>query len=43
MYGTITEWLPPPDPSGPVTCAVCGCRLVALTGAQDGPTATSRR
>lgn len=28
MYGTITRWLPPPDPLGPVSCATCGCRLV---------------
>jgi hypothetical protein len=28
VYGTITQWLPPPDPSGPVSCAICGCRLV---------------
>jgi transcription initiation factor TFIIIB Brf1 subunit/transcription initiation factor TFIIB len=28
MYGSITQWLPPPDPSGPVSCAMCGCRLV---------------
>ena len=27
MHDTITQWLPPPDPSGPATCAVCGCRL----------------
>jgi hypothetical protein len=29
MTGTLTEWLPPPDARGPVTCDVCGCRLVA--------------
>jgi hypothetical protein len=28
MPGTITRWLPPPDPGGPVTCMTCGCRLV---------------
>jgi hypothetical protein len=28
MNDTITRWLPPPDPSGPVTCEVCGCRLI---------------
>jgi hypothetical protein len=27
MTGTLTGWLPPRDPSGPVTCEVCGCRL----------------
>lgn len=27
MNNTITRWLPPRDPSGPATCAVCGCRL----------------
>ena len=27
MYATINQWLPVPDPNGPVTCAVCGCRL----------------
>lgn len=27
MYGTITRWLPSPDPQGPTTCATCGCRL----------------
>ncbi|HLB44030.1 MAG TPA: hypothetical protein VJK49_01495 [Candidatus Limnocylindrales bacterium] len=25
-----------PDAGGPVTCAVCGCRLVGLTGLLDG-------
>jgi hypothetical protein len=29
MTGTITQWLPPPDANGPITCDVCGCRLVA--------------
>jgi len=24
------------DAAGPVTCAVCGCRLVAATGREDG-------
>ena len=28
MYGSITSWLPAPDPQGPITCARCGCRLV---------------
>ena len=27
-----TRWLPPPDPSGPVTCLTCGCRLTELAG-----------
>jgi len=27
MYATINSWLPAPDPNGPVTCSVCGCRL----------------
>lgn len=27
MSGSLTQWLPPPDPSGPVTCAACGCRM----------------
>ena len=36
MYGTITEWLPPPDPTGPITCAICGCRLIDAEGI-DGP------
>ncbi len=27
MNGSLTRWLPPPDPSGPTTCAACGCRL----------------
>jgi hypothetical protein len=24
------------DSSGPVTCAVCGCRLLAASGGEDG-------
>ncbi len=27
MNGSLTQWLPPPDPSGPITCAACGCRM----------------
>lgn len=34
-YST-TRFPPPHDASGPVTCAVCGCRLMALSGANDG-------
>ena len=33
---SVTSFLPPRDAAGPVTCAVCGCRLVALTGPDDG-------
>ena len=33
---SVTRFLPPPDASGPVTCAVCGCRLMAATGKDDG-------
>ncbi len=33
---SVTSFLPPPDVAGPVTCAVCGCRLMAGTGADDG-------
>lgn len=33
---SVTSFLPPRDVAGPVTCAVCGCRLVALTGPEDG-------
>lgn len=32
MEDTITRWLPPPDPAGPVTCARCGCRLIEAKG-----------
>lgn len=28
MVGMITQWLPPPEANGPVTCDVCGCRLI---------------
>ncbi len=35
MYGTLTSWLPPPDPMGPVSCAICGCRLVEAEDAPD--------
>jgi len=33
---SVARFPTPRDVAGPVTCAVCGCRLVALTGAQDG-------
>lgn len=33
---SVTSFLPPRDASGPATCAVCGCRLVALSGPDDG-------
>jgi hypothetical protein len=33
---SVTRFLPPREPSGPVTCAVCGCRLVAQSGRDDG-------
>ena len=33
---SVTRFLPPRDVAGPVSCAVCGCRLMALTGKDDG-------
>jgi len=33
---SVTSFLPPRDATGPVTCAVCGCRLMAATGHDDG-------
>jgi hypothetical protein len=33
---SVTRFLPPRDASGPVSCAVCGCRLMALSGRDDG-------
>jgi len=33
---SVTSFLPPRDATGPVTCAVCGCRLMAATGQEDG-------
>jgi len=33
---SVTSFLPPRDASGPISCAVCGCRLVASTGRDDG-------
>jgi hypothetical protein len=33
---SVTSFLPARDASSPVSCSVCGCRLVALSGKQDG-------
>ncbi|HVM31406.1 MAG TPA: hypothetical protein VM305_11630 [Candidatus Limnocylindrales bacterium] len=33
---SITRFLPPREAGGPITCAVCGCRLMAATGSEDG-------
>jgi len=33
---SVTRFLPPREAAGPVTCAVCGCRLMAATGSEDG-------
>ncbi|CAN5696188.1 hypothetical protein BH23CHL7_BH23CHL7_19750 [soil metagenome] len=33
---SVTRFLPPREPGGPVSCAVCGCRLMAATGSEDG-------
>jgi len=33
---SVTRFLPPRDVYGPVSCAVCGCRLTAETGRNDG-------
>jgi hypothetical protein len=33
---SVTRFLPPRDAGGPVTCAICGCRLMAETGQEDG-------
>ena len=33
---SVTSFLPPRDAAGPTTCAVCGCRLVAAIGRDDG-------
>ncbi len=33
---SVTSFLPPRDASGPVSCSVCGCRLIALSGREDG-------
>jgi hypothetical protein len=34
MSVSITQWLPAPDARGPVTCGVCGCRLVEAKESQ---------
>lgn len=36
MVGMITQWLPPAEAYGPVTCDACGCRLDADQGSSDG-------
>ena len=33
---SVTSFLPPRDPASAVSCAVCGCRLAAATGGEDG-------
>ncbi len=33
---SVTRFLPPRDASGPVSCAVCGCRLTPASGSEDG-------
>jgi hypothetical protein len=33
---SVTRFPAPRDTGGPVTCAVCGCRLIGLTGRDDG-------
>lgn len=33
---SVSQFLSTRDAAGPVTCAVCGCRLVGLTGLLDG-------
>jgi hypothetical protein len=33
---SVTRFLPPRDATGPAACAVCGCRLMAGTGGEDG-------
>ena len=33
---SVSRFVPEHDASGPVTCAACGCRLQALSGANDG-------
>jgi hypothetical protein len=33
---SVTRFLPPREPGTPVSCAVCGCRLVAGAGKDDG-------
>jgi hypothetical protein len=33
---SVTSFLPPREAGGPASCAVCGCRLMAATGREDG-------
>jgi hypothetical protein len=33
---SVTRFLPPREAGGPVTCAVCGCRMMAASGSEDG-------
>jgi len=33
---SVTRFPLPRDAAGPVTCAVCGCRLEGLSGSLDG-------
>jgi hypothetical protein len=33
---SVTSFLPQRDASGPVSCSVCGCRLMPLSGREDG-------
>lgn len=33
---SVTRFLPPREVGGPVTCSVCGCRLMAGAGSEDG-------
>lgn len=33
---SITRFLPARNSAGPVTCAVCGCRLTPASGREDG-------
>jgi hypothetical protein len=33
---SVTRFLPPREAGSPVSCAVCGCRLMAALGSEDG-------
>lgn len=33
---SVTRFLPPTGADSPVSCAVCGCRLMAASGRDDG-------